>query len=56
MSFFIDTDDSPTEYKYLTFGLEQGGLEIQPGQIVDNSDQSRALYQEGKDWLAQERP
>ena len=56
MSFFIDTDAYPTEYKYLAFGLEQGGLKIQPGQIVDNSDQSRALYQEGKDWLAQERP
>lgn len=56
MSFFIDTDDYPSEYKYLAFGLEQGGLKIQPGQIVDNSDQSRALYREGKDWLAQEHP
>ncbi len=51
MSFFLDTDKFDPAYKYLGAAMEAQGYEVQPGQIVDHTDESRALYREGQDWL-----
>jgi len=51
MSWFIDTDKFDPAYQFLGAALEGQGFPVQPGQIVDNTDASRALYQEGQDWL-----
>lgn len=51
MSFFLDTDKFDPAYKHLGAAMEAQGYEILPGQIVDHSDESRALYREGQDWL-----
>lgn len=51
MSLFMDTDKFDPAYRFLAFGLESQGFPIQPGQVVDNTEESRELYQEGQDWL-----
>ena len=51
MSWFIDTDKFDPAYRFLGAALEQQGFPVQPGQIVDNTEESRALYTEGQEWL-----
>lgn len=50
MSWFIDTDKFDPAYKFLGAGMEMGGYTVSP-QVVDKTDASRALYQDGQDWL-----
>ena len=51
MSWFIDTSEFDPAYKFLGAALEVQGFPIQPGQIVDNTEESRALFAEGQAWL-----
>lgn len=51
MSRFIDTSKFHPAYKFLGASLEKQGFPVQPGQIVDNTDESRTLYREGQAWL-----
>lgn len=53
IGFFMNEDAFPPAYRYLALSLSQKGYSIQPGQIVDNTDESRALYAEGRQWLSQ---
>lgn len=55
MSWFIDIDKYDPAYKFLAAGLERQGFEIQPGQIIDNTAESRALYAQGLAWINAER-
>ncbi|AMO72017.1 nuclear transport factor 2 family protein [Sphingorhabdus sp. M41] len=38
-------------YKHLAAALSLQGFTIQPGQIVDKTEESRALYENGQRWL-----
>jgi len=51
MSWFIDTSKFDPAYRFLGAALEAQGFPVQPGQIVDNTAESRALYAEGQAWL-----
>ncbi|EIT70595.1 nuclear transport factor 2 family protein [Hydrocarboniphaga effusa] len=53
IGFFIDEDAYDPAYRYLALSLSQKGYAIQPGQIVDNTDESRALFVEARRWLSQ---
>ena len=53
ISFFMNEDAFDPAYRYLGVSLSRKGYPIQPGQVVDNSDESRALYVEGRQWLSQ---
>ena len=50
MSWFIDTETYDPAYKFLGSALAMQGYTIGQ-QVVDNTDQSRALYAEGQTWL-----
>jgi hypothetical protein len=51
LSFLLPTHKFDPAYKHLGLVLNKAGYDIQPGQVVDNTDASRKLYQEGQDWL-----
>jgi len=53
IGLFISKDTFHPAYRYLGLSLSQKGYAVQPGQIVDNSDESHALYSEGRQWLSQ---
>lgn len=53
MSWFIDTDKFDPAYKHLGAALESQGFAVLPGQVVDNTEESRKLYEEGQNWLAE---
>jgi len=40
-------------FKHLAAALSVQNFKIQPGQVVDNTDASRALYESGQNWLYQ---
>ncbi|MBN4051750.1 nuclear transport factor 2 family protein [Parvibaculum lavamentivorans] len=48
MSWFIDRSKFDPAYRFLGAALEAQGFPVQPGQIVDNTAESRALYAEGR--------
>lgn len=50
-SFFMNTDDFDPAFKHLGMVLSRAGYKIHPGQVVDNTGASKALYQEGLIWL-----
>ncbi|AWZ00301.1 SnoaL-like domain protein [Rhodobiaceae bacterium] len=54
MSWFVDTETYDPAYKFLGGALAMQGYAIGP-QIVDNTNESRALYAEGQAWLTEER-
>lgn len=39
-------------YRNLGFVLERQGYEVKPGQVVDNTEAARRLYEQGLRWLA----
>lgn len=51
MGLFMPTHKFDPAYKHLGIVLSRAGYAIQPGQVVDNTDASRALYQEARAWL-----
>lgn len=53
-SLFLDFDQYPEAYRYLAYGLVEGGYELVPGIIVDKSAEADRLYLEGKAWLQSE--
>lgn len=50
MSWFLNTDDFHPAYKFLGAAMSQQGYTVHP-QVVDKTDESRALYAEGQSWL-----
>jgi len=50
MSWFVDTETYDPAYKFLGAALAMQGYTIEP-QVVDNTDEARALYAEGHTWL-----
>lgn len=50
MSWFLNTDDFDPAYKFLGAAMSQQGYTVDP-QVVDKTDESRALYAEGQAWL-----
>ncbi len=53
MSFIMPTDKFDPAYKHLGMVLSKAGYAIQPGQVVDNTEASRRLYEHGQRWLRQ---
>jgi len=51
MSLLMPTRKFDPAYKHLGMVLAKAGYQIQPGQVVDNTDASRALYREARAWL-----
>lgn len=51
MSWFMPTAKFDPAYRNLAMVLSRAGYTIEPGQVVDNTEGSRALYEEGQRWL-----
>jgi hypothetical protein len=54
MSLLMPTEKFDPAYKHLGMVLGRAGYEIQPGQIVDNTDACRQLCQQARAWLHKE--
>lgn len=50
MSWFLNTDDFNPAYKFLGAAMSQQGYTVDP-QVVDKTEEARALYAEGQAWL-----
>jgi hypothetical protein len=51
LSWFMPTQKFDPAYKHLGMVLSKAGYTIRPDQVVDNTDASRRLYEEGQRWL-----
>lgn len=54
MSLLMPTGKFDPAYKHLGMVLGRAGYEIQPGQVVDNTDACTKLYQQAQRWLHKE--
>ncbi len=50
LSWFLNTDDFNPAYKFLGAAMSQQGYTVDP-QVVDKTEEARALYAEGQAWL-----
>lgn len=47
----LNVDQYEPAYKHLAAALSLQDFAMQPGQIIDKTDESRALYESGQQWL-----